>query len=182
MGGHVPQFDPEVIAIVAIAAAAMAVMLLILVLIQASRMRAIRKAQLRAFGRGDVDVVDVLDRQKARISELVNELDGLKASTTQLREKTASTVSRIAVVRYDAFDDMGGALSFSAALLDDNGHGMVLSAINGRQETRSYAKGVIAGASQQSLTDEETNAINAALGRQAAANDDSSRRRRRKAS
>src|SRR5690625_5236484 len=151
MGGHVPQFDPEVIAIVAIAAAALAVILLILVLIQASRMRAIRKAQLRTSGRRDVDDVDILDRQPVLIGELVNELDGLKTSTTQLRDKTASTVSRIAVVRYDAFDDMGGALSFSAALLDENGHGMVLSAINGRQETRSYAKGVVSGTGQQNL-------------------------------
>ena len=50
----------------------------------------------------------------------------------------------MAVVRYDAFGDLAGALSFSAALLDDAGNGLVLSSINGRSETRTYAKGVTA--------------------------------------
>ena len=49
----------------------------------------------------------------------------------------------VAVVRYDAFADMGGRLSFSAALYDDSGDGFVLSSINGRSETRTYAKALV---------------------------------------
>ena len=58
-----------------------------------------------------------------------------------------------------AFEDMGGRLSFSAALLDDSGDGLVLTSINGRSETRTYAKGVKAGASDHSLSPEEQQAI-----------------------
>ena len=62
-------------------------------------------------------------------------------------------------MRYDAFGDLAGALSFSAALLDDAGNGLVLSSINGRSETRTYAKGVTAGRSDAPLSPEEQEAV-----------------------
>jgi hypothetical protein len=54
---------------------------------------------------------------------------------------------------------MGGRLSFSAALFDDEGNGLVISSINGRSETRTYAKGVKGGSSDHSLSPEEEQAI-----------------------
>jgi hypothetical protein len=66
-------------------------------------------------------------------------------------------------VRFDAFEDMGGHLSFSAALLDAHGDGVVLTSINGRRETRIYAKPVSAAQSQYNLSDEEQEAIRRAL-------------------
>ena len=68
----------------------------------------------------------------------------------------------VAVVRYDAFADMGGRLSFSAALYDDSGDGLVLSSINGRSETRTYAKALVGFQSDHSLSPEEQEAIETA--------------------
>ena len=68
----------------------------------------------------------------------------------------------VAVVRYDAFADMGGRLSFSAALYDDSGDGLVLSSINGRSETRTYAKALVGFQSDHSLSPEEKEAIETA--------------------
>jgi hypothetical protein len=65
----------------------------------------------------------------------------------------------VAVVRYDAFGDMGGRLSFSAAIFDSLGDGMVISSINGRSETRTYAKALRAHESEQKLSPEEEQAI-----------------------
>ena len=62
-------------------------------------------------------------------------------------------------MRYDAFGDMGGRLSFSAALFDDKGDGLVLSSINGRSETRTYAKALSGFTSDQRLSPEEQDAI-----------------------
>jgi hypothetical protein len=75
----------------------------------------------------------------------------------------ASSVRNIAVVRYDAFEDMGGRLSFSAALVDDHGNGLVLSAISGRMEARAYAKIVEEGESDTGLSPEERKAIEEAM-------------------
>ena len=71
----------------------------------------------------------------------------------------------MAVVRYDAFADQGGALSFSAALLDDAGNGLVLTSLNARSETRTYAKGVQRGQSAAALSPEELDAIAQATSR-----------------
>ncbi|HVT68689.1 MAG TPA: DUF4446 family protein [Trebonia sp.] len=68
----------------------------------------------------------------------------------------------IAVVRYDALSEMSGQLSFSLALLNATGDGVVLSSINGRAETRTYAKTVVGGKGGQELSPEETQAVHAA--------------------
>jgi hypothetical protein len=65
----------------------------------------------------------------------------------------------IAVVRYDALNEMSGQLSFSLALLNSRGDGVVLSSINSRTETRTYAKPVLAGKGDQELSPEETQAV-----------------------
>ena len=79
-----------------------------------------------------------------------------------LRSDLAQALKHVAVVRYDAFGDMGGRLSFSAALLDDAGDGLVLTSINGRTETRTYAKPIVAGQGKQELSPEEAQAVHSA--------------------
>jgi hypothetical protein len=65
----------------------------------------------------------------------------------------------LAIVRYDALQEMSGQLSFSLALLNSEGDGIVLSSINGRAETRTYAKSVVGGQGTQELSPEEEEAI-----------------------
>lgn len=76
-----------------------------------------------------------------------------------LRSDIAQALRHVAVVRYDAFGDMGGRLSFSAAVIDDQGDGLVLSSIHARGESRTYAKGVVGGESDATLTPEEQQAL-----------------------
>jgi Protein of unknown function (DUF4446) len=68
----------------------------------------------------------------------------------------------ISIVRYDALNEMSGTLSFSLALLNAMGDGVVLSSINGRAETRTYAKTVLAGKGGQELSPEEAQAVHSA--------------------
>jgi Protein of unknown function (DUF4446) len=68
----------------------------------------------------------------------------------------------MAIVRYDALQEMSGQLSFSLALLNAVGDGVVLSSINGRAETRTYAKPVRAGKGVQELSPEEAQALHSA--------------------
>ena len=85
--------------------------------------------------------------------------DDVRAELARARADLASALRHVAVVRYDAFGDVGGRLSFSAALLDDAGNGMVLSSIAGRADSRTYAKGVTGGGSEHALSPEELEAI-----------------------
>jgi hypothetical protein len=68
----------------------------------------------------------------------------------------------MAVIRYDALQEMSGQMSFSLALLNSQGDGIVLSSINGRTETRTYAKVVIEGKGAQALSPEEEEAVRVA--------------------
>jgi hypothetical protein len=114
---------------------------------------------------GPESVLDALRRANADTDALRNELAHAKHDLDIARGDLADALRHVSVVRYDAFGDMGGRLSFTAALLDDAGDGLVITSINGRTESRAYAKGVKGGQSDQSLSPEETQAIGLALGR-----------------
>ncbi|HVV76066.1 MAG TPA: DUF4446 family protein [Mycobacteriales bacterium] len=116
---------------------------------------------------GPEGVLDALQRGTAETQALRSELSRAKSELDLARSELADALRHVAVVRYDAFGDMGGRLSFTAALLDDSGDGLVITSINGRTESRAYAKGVKDGRSDQSLSPEETQAIALALGRKA---------------
>jgi hypothetical protein len=90
-------------------------------------------------------------------------METLRATVDHARRDLADALRHVAVVRYDAFGDMGGRLSFTVALLDDASDGLVLTAIHGRSESRTYAKGVKSGASEQALSPEEQQAIDLAM-------------------
>jgi uncharacterized protein YjiS (DUF1127 family) len=68
----------------------------------------------------------------------------------------------IGIVRYDALQEMSGRMSFSLALLNALGDGVVISSINGRAETRTYAKAVREGNGVQELSPEEAAAVRSA--------------------
>ena len=74
-----------------------------------------------------------------------------------------SAVSRLAVVRYDAYEQTGGHQSASVALLDASRTGVVLSAIQGRDYARIYVKELDGGRAAVSLSPEEQEAVERAM-------------------
>lgn len=83
----------------------------------------------------------------------------LRQEVAALRAEMAGTLRHLAVARYDAFPDMGGHLSWSLALLDDSGDGVVITSIHGRSDARSYAKQIAGWRSEQQLSAEEEQAV-----------------------
>ena len=124
-------------------------------------------AALLAGGAGGEDLLAAVARQVEATERLRGKLNLVGRETAQLRQRVSSMVRTVGFTRYDAFPDVGGHLSFSAAFLDEAGDGVVLSAINGRAETRSYAKPVRGGQSDHNLSDEERTAIALAMGQPA---------------
>lgn len=84
---------------------------------------------------------------------------GLRQEVAALRAEGTDALKHLSVVRYDAFGDMGGHLSWSLALCDDRGNGVVLTAIHGRSEARTYAKSVAEWKCDQQLSPEEEEAL-----------------------
>ena len=99
---------------------------------------------------------------RRRVAALEQHRPAGDADLASLRADLGQALRHVAVVRYDAFGDMGGRLSFSAAVIDDHGDGLVFSSIHARGESRTYAKGVVGGTSDATLTPEEQQALAAA--------------------
>jgi hypothetical protein len=90
---------------------------------------------------------------------LPEDVRGLRQEVAALKREAGDALRHLAVVRYDAFGDMGGHLSWSLALLDDGGHGVVVTSIHGRSEARTYAKNIVAWSCEQQLSPEEEEAV-----------------------
>jgi Protein of unknown function (DUF4446) len=111
---------------------------------------------------GEKDLVAVLSHQSDQIVHLHGELERIRSRVAQSAGDVGQSLRHVSVVRYDAFGDMAGQLSFSAAIIDDHGDGLVISSIHARGESRSYAKGVVGGIGEVTLTPQEQQALAAA--------------------
>jgi Protein of unknown function (DUF4446) len=158
------SLSPSATSWVALSAAAVAVLGLLLGLNAQLRLRRLRRfySVLQA-GDGETSFVEAAARSSRDVDGLRTDVAVLTAGLDDVRADLADAIRHVAVVRYDAFGDMGGRLSFSAALLDDSGDGLVLSSIAGRSETRTYAKGVKRGTSEAPLSPEEEQVVGWAL-------------------
>ena len=148
---------------IAIAAAAAAFFALVLALILHMRLRRVRAAQVTLLGSGSGDLVDFAVSLQGRIDELHRTVDGFTAALGWLERRVDSTVSHVAVVRYDAYENTGGHQSASVALLDESRSGVVLSAIQGRDYARIYVKELDEGRAAVSLSPEEQQAVDRAM-------------------
>ncbi len=114
-------------------------------------------------GAEGVSLVEKVASQALQIEDLYRGLKEQAEQKEYLTEVLAGALQRVAVVRFDAFEDMGGKLSYSAALLDENGDGVIFTSIYGRNENRTYAKAVLRGRSSHVLSREEEEALRRAL-------------------
>ncbi|HEY7422259.1 MAG TPA: DUF4446 family protein [Gaiellaceae bacterium] len=148
---------------IAIAAAVVAVIGLGVALGLYLRLRRVRAAQLTLQGSGGDDLVDFAVSLQGRVDGLHRALDEATATLGRLERRIDATVSRLAVVRYDAYENTGGHQSASVALLDASRSGVVLSAIQGRDYARIYIKELDDGRAAVSLSPEEQEAVERAM-------------------
>jgi hypothetical protein len=107
----------------------------------------------------DASLGSAVERLAAQLSKMNERTERLVVRTEQIDKALAHAVQGIGFVRYSAFEDTGGDQSFSLALVDGEGDGMVISALYGRDATRVYAKPVEGWTSSRSMTSEEEQAL-----------------------
>jgi hypothetical protein len=147
-----------VIAIVALAVGIGAVVLIL---------RAERRPAELSPGRARAAELDrYVTQLSRRLDGVEADVDGLRSGTATESRVTASplprgtaAVSRIGLIRFDAFDDVGGAQSFALALVDDDGDGIVLTSLHSRPTTRLYIKAIRRGVADAPLSAVETRAL-----------------------
>ncbi len=104
-------------------------------------------------------LVAAVASQIRAVEGLHSEVVDVRAALTIAQRDVNAALRHVSVVRYDAFGDMGGRLSFSAAMLDDNGDGILLTSIHGHTESRMYIKTVTRRKADGRVSPEEVEAI-----------------------
>lgn len=148
---------------IAIGAAAGALVAALLAAWFALRIRSLRAGQQVLLGGGKGDLVDFAVSLQARIDDLHRAVDEVAAGLSRVDRRVDGTLANVAVVRYDAYEDTGGQLSASVAMLDGARSGVVLSAIQGRDHARIYVKQLDHGRASIALSPEEMDAVERAM-------------------
>jgi len=97
------------------------------------------------------------------VRHVVEENKRLDKENHRIDELLKMAVTRVGMVRFRAFDDMGSDLSYAVALLDAHNNGVIFSSIFGREDSRSYAKPIEDGKSTYPMTREEEQALQEAM-------------------
>jgi uncharacterized protein YoxC len=134
-----------------------------------ARVEALAEQAAEVLGRTDRLAGDVraADERAAHQSQLVvAQIQSLDSQVAALRDHVLSAdptaLRHVAVVRYDAFADVGGRLSYSLAVLDDTDSGFVVTTLAGKTEVRTYVRAIADGSGDGTLTAEEQQAVEAA--------------------
>lgn len=90
--------------------------------------------------------------------------DKNKKDIRTLYKKMEGTYQKMGLVKYDAFQQMGGQLSFSLALLNENNDGFIINSVHSTDGCYSYTKEIIAGECSITLGKEEAEALAKAMG------------------
>lgn len=145
-------------------AGALTLIAYIMVISLSRRMKRFEKAHLalQTFMSGK-NLDGLLQEYIKEIARLADKMEDCEDRLTKTEKKLRNSVDNAELLRYNAFDNMGSDLSFSLALLNQQGNGVVISSINSREESRVYAKPVSGGQSTYHLSKEEQEVIRQAL-------------------
>lgn len=149
------------------AVAGLAVLLIIILILLIVTMVKLKKLtrHYKDFTRGkDAESLEDL------ILSRFDDIDALKRAETENREKIKElsenlllSYQKIGIIKYDAFNEMGGKLSFALALLDKNNNGFVMNSMHSREGCYTYIKEIIDGKSYIALGGEEKQAVEKAV-------------------
>ena len=135
---------------------AVVLILLILIIVNIAQMRKLKKAyKVFMSGKNGKNLEDTLIKRLDQVDTL------LEANN----EAMQLTYQKMGLIKYDAFNEMGGKLSFSLAMLDVRNNGFIINAMHTREGCYTYIKEIVDGNSIIVLSDEEQKALDRAMGK-----------------
>ncbi len=153
-------------AIVLVLAGLCLVLMLVLQAMQISQLR--QRLDRLTRGSDGESLEAVIGAHLETVHEVGRDLDELTAKTAVLESSARHHFTHLGLVRFNPFPDTGGNQSFALALLDESEDGFVISSLHSRTGTRIYAKAVVGGKADTSLSTEENEAMDQARSRRPA--------------
>lgn len=140
--------------------------LLILSIVQFIQIRKLKK-MIKAFTTGksganlEKTIISLVEDNKF----LKNDVKSNRREINHIYKRLETTYQKMGLVKYDAFQQMGGQLSFSLALLDENNTGFIINSVHSTEGCYSYTKQIRNGESAIDLSEEEAEALAMAMGK-----------------
>lgn len=159
--------DVTLYALIALAAAlVIAVCALILVLVQFSKLKK-QTERLSTFmaGAEDMNIEESLNDKFARLSAVEEKQKTADEDIGKIYKTLEGTYQKMGIVKYNAYSENGGRLSFSLALLDQGNNGFVMNVMTGTDGSYGYIKAIVGGESKIKLGKEEARALEKAMSR-----------------
>lgn len=139
--------------------------LLVMIIVTNGKMKKLAEKYERFMMGKDLESMeDVIMKRFSQIDSMLENTDKNTKDIQSLFENMKLSVQKIGVVKYDAFHEMGGKLSFALVMLDGNNTGFAINAMHSREGCYTYIKEIIGGESYIPLGTEEKQALNQALG------------------
>lgn len=113
---------------------------------------------MKKLGKGN-NLDEMLKEYLADVAEIKKDNSEIKAYYTKLDYDIGTSIQKVGLVRFNAFQNVGSDLSFALALLDNDNNGVVLNGLYGSESSNIYAKPIKNGASTYQLSEEEKEAI-----------------------
>lgn len=143
--------------------AVMLIMIIGLVAINSKLNQSVKHYRSLMRGMKDRNLEEILNEHLSSVKLALSRIDEVELANKRLENIAKTCFQRMAVKRFNAFENTGSDLSYAVALLDMNGNGIILSSIYGRDESRTYAKPIVNGESKYHLSSEEQEVLKKAL-------------------
>lgn len=140
--------------------------LLILTIVNIVQMNKLKKGyKVFMSGKGAKNLEDTLIKRLNQVDALIASNDENKKNIKELFSNMQITYQKMGLIKYDAFNEMGGKLSFSLAMLDKRNNGFIINAMHTREGCYTYIKEIVDGNSIIVLSEEEQKALDRAMGK-----------------
>ena len=148
----------------AIMAVVMLLLLILLIINMVKTSKLKKKYNSFMVGKDAKSLEDNLIKRINQVEEVLVSEKKNEENIEKLFRSMKVTFQKVGMVKYDAFNEMGGKLSFSLALLDQKNDGFIINAVHSREGCYTYIKEIIDGNSVLVLAEEEKEALNIAMG------------------
>ncbi len=150
-------FDPGILILVLMIL--MVFILLYLVRVSMKMTRFMKRYRVFMRGKDAVSLETAFAQKFLEVDKLMEVAKAQQLEMNRFKEELAKTTNKVGIVKYDAFPDVGGKLSFALAMLDESNSGFVLNAIHSREGCYTYIKEIVKGESYIVLGKEEKEAL-----------------------
>ncbi len=154
--------DKDAIIILCLAVVLIATLaLLIYTMLEFNKLK--KKHEAFLTGKDGNNLEEVILRRFKEIDTLKVQAKTNKDGIAAINEEMLSVYKKVGIVKYDAFNEMGGKLSFALAMLDKCNNGYLINAMHSREGCYTYIKEIVKGESYITLCDEEKKALTEAI-------------------